>query len=61
MESELAKGERLSALTRHLLSSCNGQPGARKFRRTLSDANRLKGGDLNIVSEALAHVYEWAA
>lgn len=61
IEEQIADGERLSNLTRHLLSSCNGQPGARKFRRTLSDASRLKSGDVELINEALAHVYKWAA
>lgn len=61
MVDQLNSGVRLTSLTRHLLSSCNGQPGARMFRRTLSDARRLSGGDITLVLEALAHVYEWAA
>jgi tRNA-dihydrouridine synthase A len=57
----LAQGERLHSMTRHLLSSCNGQPGARQFRRTLSDAKRLKQGDVSIITEALSHVHPKAA
>ena len=57
----LAQGERLHSLTRHLLSSCNGQPGARQFRRTLSDAKRLKRGDVSLITEALSHVQLKAA
>lgn len=57
----MAQGERLHSLTRHLLSSCNGQPGARQFRRTLSDAKRLKQGDVSLIAEALSHVQLKAA
>jgi len=36
VERELAKGERLSAMTRHLLGLFAGMPGARSFRRRLA-------------------------
>ncbi|MEQ9452782.1 MAG: tRNA dihydrouridine(20/20a) synthase DusA [Pseudomonadales bacterium] len=61
MGEQLARGVKLHSLTRHLLSSCNGMPGARKFRRTLSDAKRLQTGDLSIVDDAMAHVFRQAA
>ena len=49
MQLQLAGGERLQPLMRHLLHSFNGRPGARRFRRTLSDHQRLKQGDASIL------------
>jgi tRNA-dihydrouridine synthase A len=37
---ELAAGARLAAITRHMLGLYNGQPGAREYRRTLSEGAR---------------------
>jgi len=37
----LARGERLSAITRHMLGLYGGQPGAREYRRTLSEGSRI--------------------
>ena len=61
MQHELDSGTRLSAMTRHLLHCCNGMPGARKFRRLLSDSKRLKLNDLAIVHEAIGQVFAEAA
>jgi tRNA-dihydrouridine synthase A len=36
----LARGDRLSAITRHMLGLYNGEPGAREYRRTLSEGAR---------------------
>ena len=57
----IAQGERLHSVTRHLLHAFNGRPGARKFRRTLSDSVRLKSGDITILDDALASVMPRAA
>ena len=61
MEVQLSKGVGLHSLTRHILTSCNGMPGARRFRQTLSDAKRLKSGDLTLFDEALSYVFPAAA
>ncbi|XOV82012.1 MAG: tRNA dihydrouridine(20/20a) synthase DusA [bacterium] len=61
IKTQLALGEPLHAMTRHLLSVCNGQPGARRFRQLLSDNKRLKHNDINLLDEALAQVFERAA
>ena len=37
---ELARGERLSSITRHMLGLYSGQPGAKEFRRQLSEGSR---------------------
>ena len=61
MQRQLAEGERLQPLMRHLLHSFNGRPGARRFRRTLSDHKRLKRGDASILDDALSHIFGAAA
>ena len=58
MAEELARGQRLHSMTRHVLGACNGMRGARRYRQTLSDARRLKANDINLFDEALAHVYQ---
>jgi tRNA-dihydrouridine synthase A len=40
-ERALARGERLSAITRHMLGLYGGEPGAREYRRTLSEGARI--------------------
>jgi len=37
---ELARGEKLSWITRHMLGLYSGQPGAKEFRRRLSEGAR---------------------
>jgi tRNA-dihydrouridine synthase A len=37
---ELARGDRLSAIARHMLGLYGGEPGAREYRRTLSEGAR---------------------
>jgi tRNA-dihydrouridine synthase A len=37
---EIAKGERLSSITRHMLGLYSGEPGAREYRRRLSEGAR---------------------
>jgi tRNA-dihydrouridine synthase A len=43
IESELARGERLGRITRHILGLFAGQPGARAWRRYISE-NAFKDG-----------------
>jgi tRNA-dihydrouridine synthase A len=42
-EREVAGGERLGAITRHMLGLLNGQPGARRYRQWLSESARTLG------------------
>jgi tRNA-dihydrouridine synthase A len=56
LRGELEKGTRLADMTRHMLGLCGGLPGARRFRRLLSDATRLRHDDLTLVDEAIAEV-----
>jgi tRNA-dihydrouridine synthase A len=42
-EREVAAGERLASITRHMLGLCAGLPGARHFRQRLSEGARALG------------------
>jgi tRNA-dihydrouridine synthase A len=56
IEAELAKGERLSHITRHMLGLFHGAPGARTWRRILT-VNAVKpGAGIDVVHEALAAI-----
>ena len=61
MRRELDQGTRLADMTRHCLGLFAGMPGARHFRRLLSDHKRLAANDLTLVDEALAQVVSRAA
>jgi len=52
MEAQLAQGTPLRAMTRHMLGLYQGMPGARNWRRSLSEGV-AKGGGLELVYEAL--------
>ncbi|MEO7073293.1 MAG: tRNA dihydrouridine(20/20a) synthase DusA [Rhodanobacter sp.] len=53
VEAELARGIALKHITRHLLGLYQGEPGARTFRRTLSEGAHLTGADWTLVERAL--------
>ena len=61
MRRELDQGTRLADMTRHCLGLFAGMPGARHFRRLLSDHRRLAVNDLGLVDEALNQVIARAA
>jgi tRNA-dihydrouridine synthase A len=52
-ERELAAGERLGAITRHMLGLYSGEPGARDFRRTLSEGARAAGAGAELLRRAI--------
>ena len=52
----LAEGVGLHAMTRHMLGLFAGQPGARQWRRTLSENAVKKGAGLEVLHAALAAV-----
>ena len=52
-ERELAAGERLAAITRHMLGLYSGEPGARDFRRTLSEGARAAGAGAELLRRAI--------
>lgn len=52
-ERELATGERLGAITRHMLGLYSGEPGARDFRRVLSEGARAAGAGAELLRLAM--------
>jgi tRNA-dihydrouridine synthase A len=52
----LARGERLHAVTRHMLGLFNGRPGARAFRRHLSTHGMRPDAGLQTLRDAVAMV-----
>jgi tRNA-dihydrouridine synthase A len=50
---ELTAGTRLSAITRHMLGLYSGQPGARDYRRTLSEGARQAGAGPELMRRAI--------
>ncbi len=53
---QLAQGVPLHAMTRHMLGLFNGRPGARAFRRHLSEHATRKGANVETLREALSFV-----
>ena len=56
IEDHLARGGKVSAWTRHMLGLFAGRPGAREWRRTLSEGAHRKGVGVELIEAALAHV-----
>jgi tRNA-dihydrouridine synthase A len=52
IERELDAGTRLSSMTRHMLGLFNGMPGARQWRRVLSEKGPKPGAGLDVLDEA---------
>lgn len=53
VEAELARGTALKHISRHLLGLFQGEPGARAFRRTISEGAHLPGADWRLLEQAL--------
>jgi tRNA-dihydrouridine synthase A len=49
---ELKRGTRLHSITRHMLGLYAGRPGARAWRRTLSELGRREGADFSVIERA---------
>jgi tRNA-dihydrouridine synthase A len=49
---ELSRGERLPSITRHMLGLYAGEPGARDYRRTLSEGARESGVGAELIPRA---------
>jgi tRNA-dihydrouridine synthase A len=56
IESEIAAGTRLHAITRHITGLFNGLPGARMWRRTLSEQATKYPADIDVVRRAMAQL-----
>ena len=54
VEAELARGGQLKHITRHILGLYQGEPGARGFRRQLSEGAHLPGADWGLIEAAMA-------
>ena len=54
IENELAGGERLNRITRHMLGLFAGQPGARAWRRTISENAHKPDAGPEVLRKALA-------
>jgi tRNA-dihydrouridine synthase A len=54
-ERELASGERLASITRHMLGLYTGEPGAREYRRLLSEGARAPDADAGLLRIAAEH------
>ncbi|MEL6934435.1 MAG: tRNA dihydrouridine(20/20a) synthase DusA [Pseudomonadota bacterium] len=53
VEARLDEGVRLSSMTRHMLGLFNGMPGARLWRRVLSEKGPKPGAGIEVLDEAL--------
>ena len=51
-QRQLARGERLSTITRHMLGLYSGEPGARDYRRLLSEGARAAGAGPELIRQA---------
>jgi tRNA-dihydrouridine synthase A len=57
-EREVAGGEPLGAITRHMLGLLNGQPGARRYRQWLSESARVRPAPGTHAAHAVALLRE---
>ena len=60
IDAELADGTRLHDMTRHLLGLFSGHPGARRYRRVLSEHAHRRGAGSRVLRDAVACVTEVA-
>ncbi|HLS98615.1 MAG TPA: tRNA dihydrouridine(20/20a) synthase DusA [Porticoccaceae bacterium] len=58
VQGQIDRGVRLGNITRHILGLYNGEPGARKFRRFISENAHRRAHDVNVLWEAMAIVDE---
>ncbi len=55
-ECALARGDRLSSIARHMLGLYGGEPGAREYRRTLSEGARVPEAGPELFRRAIPSV-----
>jgi tRNA-dihydrouridine synthase A len=55
-ETMVSQGVPLNRITRHILGLFHGCPGARRFRRVLSEGAHLPGADSRLIAQAAAEV-----
>ncbi len=56
VENQLAQGTRLHAMSRHILGLFNGMPGAKKWRRHISENATRAGAGIDVLQQALSYV-----
>ena len=56
IETEMSRGLRLNAVTRHMLGAFAGLPGAREWRRSLSEGASRRGAGPELVERALERI-----
>ncbi len=56
IETQLSEGARLNQITRHMLTLFQGRPGARRWRRVLSEGAHVAGAGPELVEAALAEI-----
>lgn len=56
IEEQLAEGEKLSAITKHILGLFQGIPGTKKFKRHLSENGYKPEANLDTLREAASHL-----
>lgn len=61
IEDQLAQGTHLHAISRHILGLFQGCPGARAFRRAISENAPRPGAGVNVILDALACVTRQSA
>lgn len=57
-ERQVASGEKLSAIVRHMQGLYAGEPGAHEFRRALSEGARRPGAGAELLAQAAASAEE---
>ena len=55
-QRQIAEGVPLRSIVRHMLGLYHGRPGARAWRRTLSDARLLADADAGLLMQAMREV-----
>jgi tRNA-dihydrouridine synthase A len=60
VEVELTQGTPINRISRHILGLFQGQPGARKWRRVLSEGSHLAGADSGLLRRAVTQIVEAA-
>ena len=60
VDAHLARGGALQHIARHILGLYHGLPGARAFRRSLSERMHRPGADFRVVEQAMASLREHA-
>ena len=58
MERQIEQGHQLNHMTRHILGFFQGQNGAKRFRRHISENAHRAGAKIDVVYEAIDMVEE---